>query len=75
MVWELVTNQRPYYTPHHATVTFISLVTKHCPPSIPEDCPHMLVDLMQKCWRKEPSERPTFIDIIKELEKAQVGYP
>lgn len=33
----------------------------------PDDCPNELWQLMQKCWRKNPSDRPTFIDILDTL--------
>ncbi|XP_061172989.1 insulin-like peptide receptor isoform X2 [Saccostrea echinata] len=33
----------------------------------PEDCPDRLFELMQKCWRYRPKQRPTFKEILEEL--------
>jgi hypothetical protein len=27
-------------------------------PEIPEDCPPLLRELMEKCWKKDPEQRP-----------------
>ncbi|XP_052795238.1 insulin-like peptide receptor isoform X2 [Mya arenaria] len=34
---------------------------------MPERCPHKLYDLMVKCWRYRPKQRPTFKEIIESL--------
>lgn len=33
----------------------------------PEDCPKILWNLMQKCWKTKPKLRPTFIKLIDEI--------
>jgi len=33
----------------------------------PENCPALIYDIMIKCWRFNPKERPTFGKIIEEL--------
>jgi hypothetical protein len=27
-------------------------------PKIPDDCPALLAELMQMCWKKDPNQRP-----------------
>jgi predicted Ser/Thr protein kinase len=39
-------------------------------PTIPVDCPHVLKDTMESCWRFEPADRPDFVDICNKLNAA-----
>ena len=32
-------------------------------PTIPDDCPEVLADLMRRCWKKKPEERPSMKEI------------
>ncbi|XP_034951870.1 insulin-like receptor [Chelonus insularis] len=36
--------------------------------NIPRNCPEIILKLMEKCFKWRPSERPTFMEIIAELE-------
>jgi hypothetical protein len=36
-------------------------------PELPERCPRRLASLLQRCWEKDPSGRPDFREICKEL--------
>eukprot|EP01118_Nematostelium_gracile_P016855 TRINITY_DN7069_c0_g1_i4.p2 TRINITY_DN7069_c0_g1~~TRINITY_DN7069_c0_g1_i4.p2 ORF type:complete len:578 (+),score=74.00 TRINITY_DN7069_c0_g1_i4:2744-4477(+) len=36
----------------------------------PDLCPDIVWDMMKKCWNKDPSERPSFSDILTLLESA-----
>ncbi len=42
-------------------------------PELPERCPKRLALLLQRCWEKDPSGRPDFRDICKELSYIK-GY-
>jgi len=35
-------------------------------PSMPSNCPAMMVDLINRCWHQDPRMRPTFEQIIEE---------
>jgi len=37
----------------------------------PEQCPGMVHELMCQCWSRQPSSRPWFHTIVKELDKLQ----
>jgi hypothetical protein len=37
-------------------------------PAIPADTHPMLVNLLQKCWQKDPALRPTFAEILDILD-------
>lgn len=34
----------------------------------PPECPQLLYDIMEACWKWKPSERPLFTDIVQKLE-------
>ena len=36
-------------------------------PPIPRSAPPLLSSLMERCWDTNPSQRPEFADIVKEL--------
>ncbi|KAK0162937.1 hypothetical protein PV327_006663 [Microctonus hyperodae] len=36
--------------------------------TIPRNCPEIILKLMERCFRWRPNERPTFIEIVSELE-------
>jgi hypothetical protein len=38
-------------------------------PTIPNDCPEKLRQLMQMCWNKQPQQRPSFETICDMLEQ------
>jgi hypothetical protein len=37
--------------------------------SQPTDCPDQIYKLMVSCWDSEPNQRPTFLEIVKNLEE------
>jgi hypothetical protein len=39
----------------------------------PHKCPKKTYELMQRCWKKTPSERPTFKDIYGQLDDIYEG--
>jgi len=44
-------------------------------PTIPDDCPGGLRDLMTTCWADKPSQRPSFAEILKKLEGISKSFP
>lgn len=66
VVWEIVTfSAFPYQGKTNEEV--MEYVKSGNILSRPENCPDKLYHLMQKCWKKNDKERPTFIDIIEYL--------
>ncbi|KAG2636892.1 hypothetical protein PVAP13_2NG478903 [Panicum virgatum] len=63
VLWELLTGKLPYedMTPLQAAV---AVVQKDLRPTIAADTHPMLVDLLQRCWQKDPALRPTFAEIV-----------
>ncbi|GBG25625.1 Protein kinase, putative [Hondaea fermentalgiana] len=67
VVWELVAWGEPY--PGMAPAEIMRAVAlKGLRPTIPSNCPKVVVNLLRKCWDSDPSKRPTFDKIIPEVE-------
>ncbi|XP_062204130.1 serine/threonine-protein kinase STY46-like isoform X2 [Phragmites australis] len=66
VLWELITSKIPYdtMTPLQAAVG----VRQGLRPGLPKKAHPKLLDLMQRCWEADPSNRPAFPDILSELE-------
>jgi len=68
LLWTLWTQKLPYSdlrvkNPFQLMVK----VTSGFRPSVPNEMPKVLADLMQKCWAGNPKKRPTFDEIIAEI--------
>lgn len=67
VMWELYTKQIPFQDLN--TFEIPIAVIKGDRPAIPKDCPKEYAKIMQLCWHKKPSKRPTFQKIVKSLMK------
>ena len=63
---EIVTNKDPYPDDNPVTIKADVLIEKK--PLIDESVPEHYQNLIQKCWSQEPTDRPTFDEIVEELE-------
>lgn len=68
VLWELLTGKVPYadMTPLQAAV---GVVQKGLRPTIPKNIHPKLVDLLQRCWKTDPSERPEFSETTLLLQE------
>ncbi|KAG0583370.1 hypothetical protein KC19_3G131200 [Ceratodon purpureus] len=68
VLWELLTGKVPYadMTPLQAAV---GVVQKGLRPTIPKNIHPKLVDLLQRCWKTDPSERPEFSETTLMLQE------
>ncbi|GJN18827.1 hypothetical protein PR202_gb06030 [Eleusine coracana subsp. coracana] len=68
VLWELLTGKIPYeyLTPLQAA---IGVVQKGVRPTIPKDTHPKFTELLQKCWHKDPAERPDFSQILEILQR------
>ena len=67
VMWELYAKQIPFQDLN--TFEIPIAVIKGDRPAVPKDCPKEYAKLMQLCWHKKPSKRPTFQKIVKTLMK------
>ncbi|XP_057987575.1 serine/threonine-protein kinase STY46 isoform X1 [Hevea brasiliensis] len=68
VLWELLTGKLPYehLTPLQAAV---GVVQQGLRPSIPKHTHPKLVELLERCWQKDPSLRPEFSEILELLQQ------
>ena len=65
--YEVLTGHVPYHeVSSHAEIR-MRVKEEHLRPELPATCPIGLVTLIVKCWDGDPSRRPSFAKIIKEL--------
>jgi len=73
VMWEVLTRQTPYKGKNPAQILF-AVVNQQERPSqalIPPSVPSALRSLMVKCWHQDPSSRPTFDQILTQLDSLQ----
>ncbi|XP_028768091.1 serine/threonine-protein kinase STY46-like isoform X2 [Neltuma alba] len=68
VLWELLTGKLPYeyLTPLQAA---IGVVQKGLRPTIPKNTHPKFVELLERCWRQDPTLRPDFCAIIEILQQ------
>ncbi|KAH0698042.1 hypothetical protein KY290_015856 [Solanum tuberosum] len=75
VLWELLSGEIPYahLTPLQAA---IGVVQQDLRPRIPEHAHPKLVELVEKCWQQDPTQRPDFSEILDNLKRLtkEVGY-
>lgn len=67
LLWELLTGETPYKGIDTLAVAYGVAVNKLTLP-IPSTCPQPWRELMEKCWDSDPHERPSFYQILEDLD-------
>jgi serine/threonine protein kinase len=64
--YEVIAEQEP-----HADLDVLDagvrIRDQHLTPTLPEETPQFLVDLVKRCWSVDPAARPSFDEIVTEL--------
>ena len=71
-MYEVVTRLRPWVDEDGARLHSNAIrrrVLAGERPKVPEGCDASLADVMQRCWTHEPTDRPTFSDVVVILTK------
>lgn len=69
VLWELVSREKPHNGKEPHWVAW-AVATRKIRPSLPEDAvPSEYVKLMERCWAEDYASRPTFDEVLVELEK------
>lgn len=67
MLWELLTGETPYKGFDSLSVAYgVAVNTLTLP--IPKTCPEAWGKLMKSCWESDPHRRPSFKEILRELD-------
>ncbi|KAL4434239.1 hypothetical protein ABPG75_000680 [Micractinium tetrahymenae] len=67
LAWELVAGEEAYRGWHPMQIIMQVTQQGARPPALPH-CPPALAALMQRCWRDDPAERPSFSSILTDLQ-------
>ncbi|CAH8267717.1 unnamed protein product [Arabidopsis lyrata] len=74
VLWELFTGEEPYADLHYGAIIG-GIVSNTLRPPIPNFCDMDWKLLMERCWSAEPSERPSFTEIVNELRTMATKLP
>ena len=73
IVYEIMTNITPF-----ADLNLVQLIRKICidnyRPELTPDIPEAIQDLISRCWSKDPEERPSFEEIVKDFDENEDKY-
>jgi len=74
ILWEIFTGQHPFaeFNIKWTHVLEDKIVDEHLRPSFPSDCPPDYAALTKRSWDPIPSARPSFEEIVMELEVMKV---
>ncbi len=75
LVWELVTHKIPFShlnlrIPEEEYVLQMKISNGERP-RIPDSCDPKLASLLRRCWAEDPGSRPTFTEILTDLERSK----
>lgn len=74
ILWCLLTRQEPYAEYEDLNTFRNDICKRHVRPIIPDDCLPSLRSLIERCWDKNPAARPSFAQIIGELDYIIIDY-
>lgn len=74
ILYELESGQLPFYEEDLDGEQVMKAVLAGERPKIPVHCNDIIKKLIHACWNHNPEERPTFEQIIKELDPPQCNY-
>jgi hypothetical protein len=74
VLWELLVKKLPY-TGMESTEIVAQVAMNDIRPPIPPTCPAPLRALIEICWLRDPTARPSFRQILEQMLSAGVVYP
>jgi serine/threonine protein kinase len=76
VVYEIVAQREPHKEGNVLEVA-VAIRDQGLTPTIPSDCPPLLRQIMEMCWKKDPNERPNIEEVLAVLSMrryTQIGY-
>lgn len=74
VLWEMLTRRVPFHDKNYEN-TYNHVVTCNWRLPIPHDTPQKLSNLIQKCWSRNPDDRPDFKTIVSMFEQEGILFP
>ncbi|XP_074582440.1 RAF-like serine/threonine-protein kinase 24 isoform X2 [Curcuma longa] len=74
VMWELITGDEPYRDMHYGLIIG-GILNDTLRPPVPESCDPEWKSLMEQCWGTEPSQRPSFTEIVNRLRALASSVP
>lgn len=71
ILWEIAAREPPYRNITGAQVS-LDVVNNNLRPTIPKSTPESFARIMKVCWDKVPDKRPSFKEIIREIESMKL---
>lgn len=71
ILWEIASREPPYRNVGGAQVS-LEVVNNDLRPNIPKSTPESFAKLMKKCWDRNCEKRPSFKEIIREIENMKL---
>lgn len=68
LIYEIITNEKPFKNYENVIHFFNEVIQKGVRPQIDSSIPDCYRELIERCWSENPSERPTFDQIVTELK-------
>ena len=68
IVYEIITNEKPFNDLNSISEIFVKVVMKGIRPEFNFSVPTSYRRLIEKCWSYDPTDRPTFDDIVSSLK-------
>ena len=73
LLWEILTEQLPYQGMSQSEI-IASVLMRNARPKMPNSVPRELETLITDCWAKEPSQRPSFEEIVQRFQDGMIFF-
>jgi hypothetical protein len=74
ILWEICTQTEVFSNYSDVSIFCSHVCDKDLRPEIDNSVPPVLTRIITHCWSKDPTQRPSFIDIVPQLEYARIKY-
>lgn len=71
ILWEIASREPPYRNITGAQVS-LDVVNNDLRPTIPKNTPESFARIMKSCWDRHPEKRPSFKEIIRDIENMKL---
>ena len=73
ILWEIMTGKRPYEGVIEKEI--LDHIEQGRREEIPQTIPTVYAEIIRRCWSKNPNERPSLTEIIREIERYEIRPP